>query len=130
MKEEIDLTSYLENVHKSVTAITASDFKYELKQLNDCKDEFFKRCAPCKQGDRVVIVRDLKIPESSGWYSCRHFLILGAKGTVRKVKFFGGSFRVDVVFDNETWINWEGGEVKTDEKHTFCMGEIDIKPIN
>ena len=130
MKEYIDLNSYLKNVYKSVNAISSSDFKYELEKLINCKDEFFKRCAPCKEGDRVVIIRDLKIPKDSGWHHCKHFLSVGAKGTAKKVDFFGGKFRVDVVFDDESWICHQGVETKAKDKHTFCMGDKDVKPLS
>ncbi len=123
------MLDYVEKLHKAVAVHTASELKYELEKLEDCKSEFFKRCAPCREGERVVIVRELNIPESSGWYHCAHFLVLGAKGTAHKVDFFGGRFRIDVVYDDESWVDRQGNEHKVEDKHTFCMGEKDIEVL-
>ena len=122
-----DKLTEIKNIFKSVSIV---DLIYQIEKLEKCKSEFFKRCAPCDEGDRVAIIKDLKIPKESGWYGCKHFLIVGAKGRVEKVDFLNGQFRVDVVFDYESWVDSQGNETEIEDKHTFCMNEKAIKKLN
>jgi hypothetical protein len=52
-------------------------------------------------GDTVRIAKDLSIKENSGWWSYRHHLVVGAKGTVGEVDFNQFSKQWQVTFKPE-----------------------------
>jgi len=103
-----------------------ASFYYE--KMHGYIDALFNKYAPFKVGDRVKIVKKIKC--EGGWSHCKHFLIKGAKGTVREVDYYDGSFNAHVMFDNETWVDSMKMERPVSKKHVFRMWEKQIKRID
>ena len=63
---------------------------------------------PYKKGDRVCLIKAPRC--EGGWSSSKHFLIVGAVGTVKvvDVDYLMRDWAVYVEFDNESWIcSWD-----------------------
>jgi hypothetical protein len=106
-------------------------FEYYLKTLATSNEYMMNRFSPFKNDDRVALVCNLDIPPGSGWWSCRHFLIKDAAGTVKSVECSGDGFKYDVEFDNETFLDPATfGFKSVCKKHTFSMKEEDLKHLN
>lgn len=69
--------------------------------------------APCEQCDRVELVEDVIIGPASGWIGAKHFLVKGAKATVRAVKLNQLGYRVGLVFDDDSRIDQDGNRHPT-----------------
>jgi len=125
----------LKDIMKELTALSnrirpgCSPSEWSLDQVMNSFLSIFDRFCPLKIGDRVELVKNLPIEESSGWYSCRHFLIRGAMGTVEDRGYRDDKFTFDIIFDNETWIDREGVEREVDRKHTFSLSEDVLRLI-
>jgi hypothetical protein len=89
----------------------------------------FDKYCPYKVGGRVKLKKALKIGRDSGWWGCRHFLIKGAEGTVVKRGYGGKGFLFDIAFDDESWIDSKGTRLPVERKHTFSIGEANLKKL-
>jgi hypothetical protein len=102
-----------------------ADLEFHFQKLQGYAHTLFKRFAPFKPGDRVVLKKTPVIGEdqSHGWLGSKHFLVAGAKGTVKFVDCYNGVFEADVVFDDETWIDHEGKQHPMQEKKMYTITE-------
>jgi len=129
----VDTVKYAENLKEvstlakefaeSMQRATGNSFSWGMEQMADSYISLFERFCPYEVGDRVELLKDVPC-DGSGWYTCRHFLIRGAKATVHSRGYSDGNFTFDVIFDKESWID-DSGEVHPIEtnKHTFGIGE-------
>lgn len=97
---------------------------FYVEQMVGAYDYLMERYAPFKAGDKVIMVKELQtIP--SGWSHCQHFLVPGARGVVDQISCDAKGFRVEVIFENESWINKDGEKIlmEPDRRHTFSFNE-------
>lgn len=99
----------------------------------------FAEQLPFKRGDRVRLV---KAPTcEGGWTVSKHFLVVGAIGTVKTVKvdYLMRDWSVAVSFDSESWIAsdhypslHQKGEVvpvPPERRHTYCLAPAYVERI-
>lgn len=122
-----EIKAGVDKIKEGIKILSKGPMEYYIAKLIECREELFKRCCPFGIGDKVELNQNLDIGKSSGWYHCRHFLTCGSKATVVDIDFYKGQFRMDVLFDNETWIDIHGKEHKTDNKHSFCINEKKLR---
>ena len=94
---------------------------------------FIKTEAKYKVGDRVELAITPEITERTahGWLGSKHFLVEGAKATVRDVEYRGGDFGYSVSFDDESWIELFSGTVHpAAHSHIYYFAEEKLRPIN
>lgn len=122
----------LEMIQNGLRRMERGPVSYYLEKLTGYAELLFDRFAPFKPGWRVALVASPKNcnDEDDGWYSCRHFLVPGATGTVESIDAGKDGFWVCVVFDRETWIDREGVEQPVTQKHTFCLHESMLEKSN
>ena len=100
---------------------------YYAEQMVTYADMLFNRYAPFKIGDRVTIC---KAPNcDNDWRHHAQDLVVGAKATVRSIDVYKGRWRIDVMLDEETWIDREGVRRPVSQKHTFCLHEEEIEHL-
>ena len=129
----VDTTKYAEDLKdiarlarefsKSISGACGGSFEWGMTEMAESYLSMFERFCPFQIGDRVEMLRDVEVKESSGWYTCRHFLIRGGKATINNRGYSNGKFSFDVVFDDETWIDGNGDEKPVHTKHTFGLNE-------
>ena len=106
---------------------------FYLNKINEYINVLFDRFAPFKVGDRVELIKTpiINEKESWGWLSSKHFLVKGALATVKDVDYEDGKFIVDVIFDEESWIDDKGKKRKIEnkDKHTYCISEKSIRRV-
>jgi len=126
----MDIENIKEGINKikeGMSILSKGPMDYYLKGLMECREELFKRCCPFQIGDEVKLIVDLKIEKSSGWYICRHFLIVDAKAMVREVDFYRGGFKFELEFYNESFIDFHGDEHPIINRHTFVFDENQLR---
>jgi hypothetical protein len=121
MKEK-DISELLQNI-KSIEKmfnVSLETYKSIIKDV----DSIWLRC-PFNVEDRVVLTDTPVITKekSWGWMGSKHFLIKGAKATVKERQFYDGSFVFGLIFDDETWIDYEGICQPVDRKALFFFRE-------
>ena len=87
----------------------SSDAKWHVARYREYVRALFDR-TPIKKGARVRLLRTPEISSVSrwGWLGCRHFLVAGAMATVDAVDFHDGQFSAGLIFDDESWLPYEG----------------------
>ena len=103
---------------------------YYLGVIEDQQKMLFERFAPVKVGDRVVLTKTPNFDKCGSWQFCKHWLKKGAKGIVHEVGTSGTEFTVDIIFDDESWINDKGKILPVEPKHTYHFFEGEFKKIN
>jgi len=95
---------------------------FYVKQMVGAYIYLMENFAPFKAGDKVVLVKLLS-PFPSGWAHCKHFIKIGAKCEVRHIICDENGFIVEVMFDDESWVDSAGGINPVEEfnKHTFTF---------
>lgn len=92
----------------------------------------FGRYAPWRPGDRVRLTRTplIDADHSPGWIHSKHFLVVGAIGTIESIDADRSGFSADVVFDEESWIDesnlvgqGRGATIPIEDKHTYGFSE-------
>lgn len=101
---------------------------YYYEKLDDYVTALFTRFAPFHEGEKVIIKK--APPCNNGWAHCKHFLIVGAIGTVKEVDYRDNQFIAAVEWDNETWIDSMNIERPVESRHTFLMWESQIKALD
>lgn len=129
-KELQRLSEAAKDFKATIDAACGGSFKWGVEQVVSSYLSLFDRFCPFGVGDRVELTKNVPIEEGSGWYSCRHFLIRGARGTVRSRGYSGDKFVFDVEFDNETWIDKDGIEQPILKKHVFSFNESYLRSSN
>lgn len=108
----------------------SGEFNWKANQVIESYLSMFDRFCPFIVGDRVKLSRDIVPENGSGWYHCRHFLIKGAKATVKERGYSKDKFNFYVEFDNETRIDDSGVEQPISKKHLFILTEFDLEKID
>ena len=94
------------HIQKATTIFNGGPLDYFINDLIGCYELLIERFAPFKADDRVALTKPPVIDSKNhGWYGSRHFLVKGAKGTVRSVHVSRSGFSADVEFDDESWIS-------------------------
>lgn len=105
------------------------DFMFGMDEIVKTIRSMFDRFCPFKVGSRVELTRTPEIGDNSGWRGCKHFLIEGAAATVRERGYRDGKFTCDLMFDDETWIDRDGGKHQPREKHVFMFDESWVRVL-
>lgn len=83
---------------------------------------FMEKQASFKVGDRVELTETPVITAETahGWLNCKHFIVKGAKGTIRDVSYYNNEFGYAVSLDDESWKDEKGViHPKNDKKCTI-----------
>ena len=99
-----------------------SSLEWATEEIIDSYLSLYDRFCPFKIGDRVQLTK-YYTKKDTGWEHCKHFLNRGSTGKVVNRGYKEGLFIFDIVFDNESWIDNDGVENKTKDKHTFAFNE-------
>lgn len=104
----------------------------QLEKINNLLFELL----PFKIGQRVKLKEAPVIDEKTawGWLSSKHFLIKGAKATIRDVHIYDGKVTYLLAFDNETWIkeDYLTGEkiaLPREREHLYSFRDLFIEAI-
>lgn len=89
---------------------------WDLKQMTHTYKALYS-LLPFDEGDRVVLVAQPKLQGT--WSSCGHFLKPGEEGVVHSIEMSDGELSVNVIMDNETWIDSKGKKQPVTQKHTW-----------
>lgn len=128
-----DLKNIKAKVNELNGLLNAEELGFKLNEILESYASLFNRFCPYKVGDRVQLKEDLDIPQDSGWYSSKHFLIKGAIATVREVGYRDDLFSFGLEFDNESWVHYRTGKIIPIEgyrKHLFYLPETKIEALN
>ena len=132
-KDIKQLVAHVKEFKLKIDTCCGGSFAWGVEQILDSYLSLFDRFCPYYIGDRVQLKRDCDIPNSAhGWYHCRHFLVKGAKATVRERGYVDGKFTFYIEFDDESWIDSDGIMYKKDDKnkHVFHFGEDALQVID
>jgi hypothetical protein len=99
---------------------------YYFERILEYVEVLFEKYAPFKAADRIVICKPPNC--ENGWKCHEQDLQKGAKGTVKAVDYYKGTWRCDVMLDEETWMDGKIRKPCT-TKHTFCLKEEEIVKI-
>lgn len=113
-------------IEEGMSKLSRGSLHFYLDELTACYDLLINKYAPFKVDDIVILTRTPEISNevSHGWMGAKHFLIKGARGRIQSVSCGSRGFRFDVIFDNETFIDYLTKEPKAPtEKHCFAFGE-------
>jgi hypothetical protein len=124
-----ELYKCAEDFKNKVNRAMGGSFSWGVEQVIDSYLSMFDRFCPYKIGDRVQLKSTCKIPDSSGWYTSRHFLTKGSKAIVRDRGYSDGQFSFFLEFDDESWIDEKGNVRPVISKHVFGFGEHSIEPM-
>lgn len=127
-----DLNNIKAKVNELDRLLNGGELGFKLSEILESHASLFNRFCPHKVGDRVQLIEDLDIPEDSGWYSSKHFLIKGAIATVKQVGYRDDLFSFGLVFDDESWVHYRTGKIiptKDDQKHLFYLLENSIEKV-
>ena len=117
-----------ENI-KAVGKLFDSETSWTIKRLLDYQRGLFT-FAKFKTGDRVeiAVTPDINNKESWGWMGSKHFLIEGARGTVKSCDYDDG-FSYSIMFDDESWVH-DGVVHPTpdSDKHLYHFKESSLRP--
>jgi hypothetical protein len=100
----------IDKVHELQSLIGSGEYAYKMESVLKNHASLFDRFCPHRIGDRVALSKDLGITQDAhpGWFPSRHFLIVGAVGTVLNADYYKTKFRFGVSFDDDSWIDREG----------------------
>jgi hypothetical protein len=126
-KELININKLANEFSSKIYNAFGGSVEWGINEVVSSYLSMFDRFCPFKEGDRVELVKDIDVNESSGWYGSRHFLIRGSKGTVRGREYRKNMFTFDIEFDNETWFDGKGNEHPVERKHVFNLNETQLR---
>jgi len=126
MNNTLEYVAYLNTV-KIKTAeldnLLNNEFGFKLKEVLQSYASLFNRFCPYKVGDRVQLKEDLDIPQGSGWYGSKHFLVKGAIATVKDCGYRSDLFFFGLEFNDESYIDRLGEISPVTAKHLFYLSE-------
>ena len=122
VKKIMSVSKLHEDMRKEMNKMVSSgSIEWHYEKIKEYVTVLFDRFAPFKEGDRVCITNAPNC--DNGWRGSKHFLIVGAEGTVQSVDYRRGGFCASILFDNQSWINMGGEEVPVEERSSFLMPE-------
>ncbi len=77
----------------SLLAALSNDVRREIEHLRELEAWAYAQ-QPFKVGDKATIKTPPSIGKSSGWWSCREYLVSGSTGVVTDVHFYNGRWGV------------------------------------
>jgi hypothetical protein len=122
------ITRAMELQREASKLLSSGPSSWYFERIRDYIDGLFAR-SPFQPGDRVVLVVAPMLDSGHGWYHCRHFLIVGAIGTVQTIDYTQGRFSADVVFEKETYKDSNGVEHPVACQHTYAFDERSLRRI-
>ena len=120
----------LDAVDALTEAVRNSEHAFHWKKLREYAEGLFTR-APFQVGDRVRLTKTPEITEKKawGWLGGKHFLVKGAMATVKHVDFWDGHFNAMLIFDDESWIDYQGVEHPRDRPSLYTFWETGIERV-
>jgi hypothetical protein len=126
-----DVSNIIDMSEKVYTDLRSLELPWKLKVLTAAYNLLMERFCPFKIGENVILIKTPKIESDSGWFKCKHFLITGATGTVRKAEVdSNGKFIFYVEFENESHIDLEGKLILSTNRHLFGFEESFLAKAN
>jgi hypothetical protein len=128
-KEYADtLKEGLEMVKEGVGILAGGPLSFYIEEVSEMIDMLFERFCPFKIGDRVMLTKPIDFAKSYGYRQHAHWMVPGAKGTVKAVGAQDKQFWAAVEFDDESWV-WDGEIRPTKDKHHFRFSESQLSRI-
>src|SRR5262249_44635132 len=116
-----------EKMAKANQVLGGGPHSYYAKRMVEYADVLYERYAPFKKGERAVICKQ---PDcDNDWRHHKQDLQKGAKCTVEHLEYYDGGWRIDVILDEETWIDMSGARHAVSSKHTFRLHEDELVKI-
>lgn len=120
-----NFTLAMEKITEAQRLLERGPASYYVNEITGAYEYLMDHFAPFKVGDQVML-KERPDPMPSGWSGAAHFLNRGALAIVKNIECGPKGFRVDVIFDDESWIK-EDWATKTkevipteeDRKHMF-----------
>ena len=132
-KDYIEACEKVNKLHQEASsAISKFPDSFFFEKMKGYAEALFERFAPFREGDRVMLVKVPEINEkdSWGWMCAKHFLVYGAKGTVKTVDLYKGKFQAGVVWDDDSWIDEHTKEIHpVKDKSLFNHSEDYLRVI-
>lgn len=128
-----DLREAARLIKQGMAMLDKGPLDFYLRELSGAYD-FLLTLAPLQPGTRVML-KDPPIisnDENWGWIGAKHFLVAGAKGTVRQVEADRDGFSYHVEFDDDSWIDSVTKKVnkrRPEERHTYHFSPERLIPI-
>ena len=127
MANTLEYVAYLNAVRTKASELDnllSNEFGFKLNEVLQSYASLFNRFCPYKVDDRVQLKEDLDIPQGSGWYGGKHFLIKGGIATVKTC----GNYRNDLFcfgleFDDDSYIDTHGEVKPIIAKHLYYLSE-------
>lgn len=112
------------HLEKGMSLLRTGPLHYYLRKMTDSVEYLLNRCSPFKVGDLVELAETPVIDGdvAPGWMSSRHFLVEGAKATVRSVDCDGDGLYFGVCFEEETCI-YNGQKRPVTSRHIYTFRE-------
>ncbi len=111
-----------------------SEFAYKQQRLQQIFELLFNRFCPYHVGDRVQLKKTPIIEDRSGWQCAKHFLVEGAKASVRYRDYAPKEnlFVFYLIFDDASWIDTYGTIHMTEpnKRGLFCFPEDFLEPTD
>ena len=118
---------------KANELLTRYPSEFFFKKMKGYAEVLFTRFAPFREGDRVMLTKTPVITEQEawGWLRAKHFLVVGAKGTIESVDFYDGQFKAGIEFDDDSWIDSTDGNARKKhmEKGIYTFSEDYLRTI-
>lgn len=130
MGNTLQYATYLNEVKAKASELDRllnDELGFKLSEVLGSYASLFSRFCPYEVGDLVELKQDLDIPQDSGWYHCKHFLVEGAIATVKELGYRNNLFTFGLVFDNETYMDMHGETKPVEVNHLFYLSETLIK---
>jgi hypothetical protein len=108
-----NFTKAMEKIAAAQELLSRGPASYYVTEMTGAYEYLMDKFAPFKDGDKVML-KERPDPMPSGWSGSAHFLVRGALATVKEIECGPKGFRVDVIFDDESWIR-EDWAAKTKE---------------
>lgn len=128
MKEN-SLTKILEglNILEKLSNGHLTDWKYALESANSIWSR-----SPFKVGDLVKLNKTPEITKdkSWGWLGAKHFLVEGALAEVKSRQFYDGKFIFGLMFNDDSWIDYNGNIHYVNERYIYSFSEDWLMPAN
>ena len=117
------------HLKKAKDILSVGPLDFYLLKLFEHSEALLTRFAPLKLGDKAVIVQ--KINCKNGWAGRERTLAIGATGAIGKVDYEAdsGGFVFDFVPDVEWWRDSAGVEHKSENPHSYLLGEKYLSKI-
>jgi len=120
--KESDLLDLLDKV-KKIENLTNGNLQHWIYVLNNANSLWLK--APFQVGDLVMLNKtpEITVEKSWGWMGSRHYLIKGALARVHERSFYDGRFVFGLLFEDESYKDYNGKINPVKEKHVYSFGE-------